>query len=100
MNKIVMDYSIGHTDGVFLFNKKRKEDFWIFLGDLVGWGRLSLLTNRIKEAQEGAFEFVEILPTSAPPPSPILEIVPLYSFPLAMKIKARKDAEKATLTKE
>lgn len=73
-------HAFGNYNGMFLFtNSARQEDFWVFLGPLVGWGRLSLRTNRLPNSAEGAFEFVEIRPATEEPPTPILDISYLFT---------------------
>lgn len=82
-------YSVfGNHNGMFFFtnNTERQEDFWVFLGPLVGWGRLSLASNRLSNCAEDVFEFVEIRPITETPPSPILNIEYLFTFPSMMSM--------------
>ena len=86
MKKIYVHHAFGNQNGVFLFtNSARQEDFWVFLGPLVGWGRLSLRTNRLSSSAEGAFELVEIRPATEEPPSPIFNIAYLFTPSLITK---------------
>jgi len=71
--KIDVVAAIGHANGLFLcLEPESKEDFWLFLGPAVGWGRFSLVTNRIPGGAD-SFELVEIRPADAPAPCPVVE---------------------------
>jgi hypothetical protein len=71
--KIDVVAAIGHKNGFFLCLEPEKlEDFWLFLGPLAGWGRFSLVSNRIPGGADD-FELVEIRLPGAPAPEPVVE---------------------------
>ena len=41
---------VVHSRGIFIDIEKRKEDFWIFLGEMVGWGRFSNTRVQLQSA--------------------------------------------------
>ena len=50
---------IGHENGLFFSIEGRTEDFWMLLSPVIGWGRFSLVSNRLPDVDE-VFEIVEI----------------------------------------
>ena len=61
--------------GLIINVENRADDFWMFLGDLVGWGRFALRNKRKPGClMPTAFELVEVHPVSCPAPSPAVYI--------------------------
>lgn len=65
-------YLLWKNNGLYFNLPDRKEDFWLYMGEVLGWIRFSLGTNRTKRYHEGIFEPVEILPAQNPAPSPLI----------------------------
>jgi hypothetical protein len=72
MNIVDVTAVVGHQTGLHLSVEGRSEDFWICLGELVGWGRFSLYSNREEMAVPWVWELVEILPPDAPEPENVV----------------------------
>ena len=61
--------------GLILDVQERADDFWMFLGELVGWGRFAPRTRRKPDCiMPTAFELVEVRPEFCPAPSPVVYI--------------------------
>ena len=60
--------------GFFLDVPYRDEDFWLFLGNSVGWGRFSKRTGCIIST---IFELIEIRPPYCPEPTPVVFLLNL-----------------------
>lgn len=54
--------------GVWVCVENRKDDFWVYLNSLVGWGRFSLMKNRFPHMNDWTFELVEVRPPNAGQP--------------------------------
>lgn len=75
MNRVNVNVTaaIGHKKGIFLeCEPECKRDFWVFLGSLAGWGRFSLVTNRLPLGPNNTFELVEIRPANEEAPNPVV----------------------------
>lgn len=75
-----------HENGIFIETNNQPDDFWVFLGDLIGWGKFSPRTKRLATPNRGCFELVEVRPC---PPSlsqdqSILKRCVLWSRPAAL----------------
>lgn len=47
-------HAFGNYNGMFLFtNSARQEDFWVFLGPLVGWGTPKSKNKQAAELRRG-----------------------------------------------
>jgi hypothetical protein len=61
--------------GIFLEIPDRREDFWLFMGPMVGWMKFSLVTNRLHASPyQDTFEAVATLPPGSPEPCPVVSI--------------------------
>ena len=70
-NNLPVTAAIGLKQGFFLEVPDRKEDFWLFMGDLVGWMRFSMCRYGLNSER---FEAVEVLPPRSPVPYPVVVI--------------------------
>ena len=61
-----------HRKGFFLTVEGTGEDFWVFLSDVVGWGRYSRVSNRMLALCDNLYELVEIRPPHLSMPYPVV----------------------------
>jgi len=73
--KVAVTSAFSLDNGLFLDVADREEDFWLCLGDLVGWGRFSKRTHRKPGCViPTLFELVEVLPAHSATPYPVVLI--------------------------
>ena len=75
MDSITATAAVFLKTGLILEVPDRTEDFWLFLGERVGWGRFSWADNKVPMHSPTGFELVEVLPAEhVPAPSPRVSI--------------------------
>ena len=71
--RIKVTAAVVLENGVFLDVPDRRDDFWLYINDLIGWMRFSL---RIRRKQGCAiptiFEAVEVCSAHSPAPNPVV----------------------------
>ena len=75
LDQLAVTAAFALDNGLFLDVPDRRGNFWLYLGDLVGWGRFSRRVNRKPDCvMSTVFELVEVLPAHSPAPSPVLSL--------------------------